>query len=288
LKILLLGKNGQLGWELERALAPLGPAAAPRREELKLEDFAAVRRRIRDLRPEVIVNAAAYTAVDRAESEPEKAQAINTRLPAMLAEECAALKALLIHYSTDYVFDGGKGAPYVETDLPQPLNTYGMSKLRGEEAVQEVGGRYLIFRSAWVYSLRRDNFVSKVLQWARQQETLRIVDDQVSSPTWARMLAEATALVLGGGRDIVSEHRGLYHLAGEGFASRYAWAQEILRLDPKAPEQLARQLLPAKTEDFPAPARRPEFSALDCTKFKRTFGLALPDWKQSLGLAMEQ
>lgn len=286
MKVLLLGKNGQLGWELQRALAPMGTLAALGARELDLTDSDAVRRAIRELRPQLIVNAAAYTAVDRAEGEPEKANAINGKAPGILAEECASLKAALIHYSTDYVFDGEKGAPYAEMDALNPLNVYGKSKLAGEEAIGAAGGSFLVLRTAWVYSLRRDSFVTKVLDWARQKETLRIVDDQVSNPTWARMLAEATALILARGLDYLSENRGLYHLAGEGFASRYAWAKEILRLDPRAGEPAERDLLPAATADFPSPARRPHFSALDCKRFKSTFGLQLPEWKDSLQLAM--
>jgi len=292
-RVLLLGKKGQLGWELQRTLAPLGSVVGLGADELNLKDFDAVRSTIRELRPRVIVNASAYTAVDRGESEPDEAYAINGKTPGLLAEEGAALKAVLIHFSTDYVFDGKKGAPYAETEVPNPLNTYGKSKLAGEEAIQAVGGNYMILRTAWVYSLRArpgnlraDNFVTKVLGWARQRETLRIVDDQISNPTWARMLAEATALTLVRSIDYVSERPGVYHLAGDGFTSRYAWAKEILKLDPNSHEQVIRDLLPAATADFPGPARRPLLSALDCTKFKSTFGLHLPDWRQSLELAI--
>ena len=286
MRILLLGKNGQLGWELQRTLAPLGSLVALGSQELDLGDFEAVRRKMREMGPDAVVNAAAYTAVDRAESEPEKAYAVNGEAPGVLGEECALLGAALIHYSTDYVFDGKKGAPYVETDEPNPLNVYGKSKAAGEEAVQATGGSYLILRTAWVYSMRGDSFVTKVLEWARQKETLRIVDDQVSNPTWARMLAEATALVLARGNEYVSEHRGLYHLAGGGLASRYDWAKEILRLDPHPDEQIVKELLPAATAEFPTPAKRPLFSALDCGRFESTFGLELHDWRQALELAM--
>lgn len=286
MKILLLGRHGQLGWELERTLAPLGPIAALGSREVDLADANVLRRKIRELRPEVIVNAAAYNAVDRAESEPEKALAINGQAPGVLAEESAALAATLIHYSTDYVFDGRKGAPYSESDEPNPLSAYGSSKLAGEQAVMGMRGSYLILRTAWVYSTRRGSFVTKVLEWARQRETLRIVNDQVSSPTWARMLAEATALILARGPDYISERRGLYHLAGAGFASRYDWAKEIIRLDPHPHEQIFQQLLPASTAEFPAPATRPLLSALDCEKFSNTFSLQLPDWKQILQLAL--
>jgi dTDP-4-dehydrorhamnose reductase len=287
MKILLLGKNGQLGWELQRTLAPLGPVVALDFEELNMEDFDAVRKRIRELRPQVIVNASAYTAVDKAESEPEKAYVINGEIPGILAEECVLLKAALIHYSTDYVFDGRKGRPYIEMDTPNPLNIYGKSKLAGEQAIQKAGGAYLILRTAWVYSLRGDSFITKVLGWARQNETLRIVDDQISNPTWARMLAEFAALILVQGKDLIGERRGLYHLAGTGHTSRFEWARKILELDPRKEEQICKEILPALTSDFPTPAERPLCSALKCTLFQDVFGICMPSWQGTLGLAME-
>jgi dTDP-4-dehydrorhamnose reductase len=290
MKILILGKNGQLGWELCRSLAPLGSITALDYEDLDLEDFGKIRATLRDLAPRVIVNASAYTAVDRAESEPEKAFAINGRVPGLLAEEARALGSALIHYSTDYVFDGQKGALYSETDLPNPLNIYGGSKLAGEQAIQSVDPAYLVLRTSWVYSLRRDSFVTKVLEWARRQETLAVVDDQVGNPTWARMLAEVTALVCArAGKDLpgwLAERRGVYHLAGNGFASRLEWARLILELDPRRHEQTAKYLLPALTSDYPAAAQRPLFSALDCERFRSVFDLALPDWREALQLAM--
>ena len=198
------------------------------------------------------------------------------------------MNAILIHYSTDYVFDGTKGVPYQETDQPHPVNVYGKSKLTGEQAILSKGGDYLILRTAWVYSLRRDSFVSKVLGWARKNEILRVVDDQVSNPTWARMLAEVTAQVLARGTAFVRERVGIYHLAGGGYTSRYAWAKEILRLDPAQHEQKVKQLLPALTSDFPTPAQRPLFSALDCRKFETSFDLRLPAWDATLELALTQ
>jgi dTDP-4-dehydrorhamnose reductase len=287
MQILLLGKNGQLGWELQRTLAPLGAITALDYEELNLEDFDAVRQTVRSLRPQVIVNASAYTAVDRAESEPEKAFAINATIPGLLAEEALALNASLIHYSTDYVFDGAKGSLYTEEDRPNPLSVYGRSKLAGEQAIQAVAGAHLILRTAWVYSTRQGGFVTKALQWARQNETLRIVDDQVSNPTWARMLAEATALILARGPAYMAERSGLYHLAGSGFASRLEWTRLILELDPYRKEQLVKELLPARTSDFPSPAQRPLFSALDCGRFSSTFQLNLTAGQDGLRLAME-
>ena len=292
MKILLLGKNGQLGWELQRCLAPLGEVRALDYPEIDLANRDSLRDSIRANKPEVIVNATAYTAVDRAESESELAYAINAAGPAAIAEEAKSLGAALIHFSTDYVFDGTKGEPYVETDTPNPLSVYGKSKLTGEQAVQSIGGAYLILRTAWVYSTRRDSFISKVLQWARQNETLKIVDDQVSNPTWARMLAQATALSLArAGNNFypwLIERKGLYHLAGDGVASRLEWSRKILELDPHRDEQVCKEILPALTSDFPTPAQRPLFSALDCDHFTATFGLRLPAWESALRMAMER
>jgi dTDP-4-dehydrorhamnose reductase len=286
-KILLLGKNGQLGRELRRTLEPLGSVMALGSKELNLEDFNATRRTIEELRPQMIVNASAYTAVDRAESEAEKAHAINAIIPGILAEEAFAQKAVLVHYSTDYVFDGKKGTLYKEEDAPEPLNVYGKSKLAGEQAIQRVGGAYLIFRTSWVYSLGRDSFVTKVLEWSRQQKIMRVVSDQVGSPTWSRALAEITGQVLSRGDRDVRDHAGLYHLAGDGFVSRFDWTRMILELDPNRREQVVTETLPAPTSDFPTAAQRPLFSALDCEKFAATFGLRLPDWQAALRLAMQ-
>ena len=290
MRILLLGNTGQLGWELQRTLATLGPVRGLDYPEIDLTDEGSVPALLRDLRPEVVVNAAAYTAVDRAESERETAFALNASAPRLLAEEAARVGALLIHYSTDYVFDGMKGAPYTEEDSPAPLNVYGESKLAGEKAVLEAGGAALVFRTAWVYSLRRPSFVTKVLNWAQKNPRLRIVDDQVSNPTWARALAEVTAQVLaqalasGDAYAWVRERAGLYHLAGSGYASRLAWAREIISLGGLENPPLVEA---AKSAEFPTPAQRPLFSALDCSKFEATFGLSLPPWREALRLAME-
>ncbi len=291
MKILLFGKNGQLGWELQQTLAPLGELYAVGRAELDLQDLSALAAFIRERRPQVIVNASAYTAVDRAEQERELAFQINAHVPRVMAETAHSLKAVLIHYSTDYVFDGGLGRPYIESDAPNPLNMYGHSKLAGEQAIRQIGGAYLILRAAWVYSLRGDGFVRKVLQWSRSQSVLKIVSDQVSNPTWARSLAEITSSLFANTRNdflnYVQEKAGIYHLAGSGCASRLEWAREILEFDPRKEEQAARELLPALTSDFPTPARRPLFSALNCSRFERTFHLSLPNWKESLRLAMK-
>lgn len=286
-RILLLAKNGQLGWELHRTLFPQGEVLAVDFPEINLEKPDTYVGMIREFKPNIIVNPAAYTAVDKAEDEQERARNINTVSAGILAEEAKKLNAPFIHYSTDYVFDGKKGSLYTEIDSPNPLNMYGRSKLEGEQAIQAAGGTYFIFRTSWVYSMRMmGGFVAKVLEWSRQQEQLRMVTDQVSNPTWARMLAEVTAQIVGREKGYLQERSGLYHLAGGGFASRYNWAQSILEFDPNKNEQTVKEMLPALTSDFPSPAERPLFSALDCTKFENTFNLQLPDWKTALQLAM--
>lgn len=292
MKILLLGNTGQLGWELERTLATLGEVCAYDFPRLDLTKNADTRALIRSAAPfHVIVNATAYTAVDKAESEPDLAHAINATGPEIMAEEAQAHGAALIHFSTDFVFDGLQRQPYVETDAPGPLGVYGKTKLEGELAVERTGGAYLILRTAWVYSLRRESFVTKVLKWSRQNETLKMVTDQVRSPTWARLLAEATAQVLSlAGKHTIpwlAERKGLYHLAGSGQASMFEWAQEILVADPHREEQIVRQMIPAKTDQFPTPAQRPLYSVLDCRKFTDTFGICLPSWQGALRLALD-
>jgi len=291
MRILLLGKYGQLGWELHRTLLPLGQVIALDYPEIDFTRPGQLRQLVRETGPDVIVNASAYTVVDKAEAEPQLARLINATAPGVLAETAKDLAAVLIHYSTDYVFDGAKGELYTEADEPTPINSYGESKRLGEIAVEDSGCIYLILRTSWVYSLRRDSFVTKVLQWARQQEQLRVVEDQVSNPTWARMLAEVTAQLMAMGKEDlnawVGEKRGLYHLAGSGAASRLEWAQAILLLDPNRAEQVAQAILPAKTAEFPTPARRPLYTALDCQRFAKTFGFGLPSWNDALRLAME-
>lgn len=292
MKILLFGKNGQLGWEARRTLAPLGEVVALGSQDLDLTRLDELAQIVRQVRPDVIFNAAAYTAVDKAESEPDLAMLINAKAPGVMAEEARKLNAVLIHYSTDYVFDGKKGAPYIETDPTNPLNVYGQSKLAGEQAIGQVGGAYVILRTSWVYSLRGSGFVSKVLEWSRKQETLRVVNDQVSSPTWARMLAEVSSAMLArGGIDLYSyfvERCGVYHVGGIGGVSRFDFAQKILRLDPFSQEQIIKHLQPALTTDFPTPAQRPLMTLLDSSLFGMKFDLLLPNWEESLVMAMEK
>ncbi|MEO8357329.1 MAG: dTDP-4-dehydrorhamnose reductase [Chloroflexota bacterium] len=288
MKILLFGSHGQLGSELQRSLAPLGEVAAFDIHNLNLENTQDVRETIRNVRPHVIVNASAYTAVDRAESEAGTAFTVNGDIPGLFAEEASKLNAFFIHYSTDYVFDGTKGATYQEDDVPNPLSIYGKSKLAGEQAIRMQAANYLILRTSWVYSTSRSSFVTKVLEWARKQEVLSIVSDQISNPTWARTLADVTLQLLGKGIDSLSGHNGLYHVAGDGYASRLDWAKKIIELDPNKQEQKVREILPALTSDFPTPAERPLFSALDCSLFQSTFDIRLPKWEDALKLAMTE
>lgn len=286
-KILLLGNTGQVGWELNRSLLTLGGLVALDFPEVNMADPASIRSIVQEHKPDLIINATAYTNVDKAESEPDLAMAINGTGPGILAEEARRLNAALIHYSTDYVFDGTKGEPYVEGDKPNPINVYGETKLAGERAVQEVGGSYLIFRTSWVYSLRRPCFVTKVLQWAKDNETLRIVDDQISSPTWSRTLAEATTQILVQGLSdpihYIQENSGIYNMTDSGACSRYEWATLVIRYS-QGDKETNKRILKAKTSEFKSAAAHPLVTPLDCTKLKQTFSIALPEWKDSLFL----
>ncbi len=291
MKILLFAKNGQLGWELQRTLAPLGEVLALDFPEVDFTNPSSLRQVVRDAKPDLIINPAAYTAVDKAESELDKAHLVNCAAVEVLAAESKALGIPMVHYSTDFVFDGTKGTPYVEEDQPNPLSVYGNTKLAGDQAVLASGAPSIILRTSWVYSMRQGGFVTKVLNWARQQETLRIVDDQVSGPTSARMLAEATALMIArGGLDLLEffgKYAGLYNLAGSGECSRYEWANAIIALDPDKEEQKVKEILRAGSSEFPSPATRPAHSTLDCGKFEKTFGLKLPEWQLALKMMME-
>ena len=292
MRIVLFGKNGQLGWEFQRILPILGEVMAFGRHEVDVSNLQNVKKTLDELKPNLIINTSAYTEVDRAETEAELAMKVNALAPALMADAARKNGAVFIHYSTDYVFDGTSDIPYTELDPTNPLNIYGQSKLIGEENIKQAGEACLILRTSWVYSLRGNSFVNKVLGWARKNETLKVVSDQISCPTWARMLAGITSLMLAKNNanllEIIRERRGVYHVAGSGFTSRYEWAKEILANDPNLSEQVVRSLEPALSKDFPTPATRPLFSALDCTRFEDTFGLQLPSWDSALKLAMTQ
>jgi dTDP-4-dehydrorhamnose reductase len=290
MKILLIGKNGQLGWELHRALYPLGDITGVDYPEIDLSKSMDTTSMILKNNPDIVINAAAYTDVDKAESDTESANLINALAPGIIAEVCHQTHSVFVHYSTDYVFNGEKGSPYIESDVPDPINAYGASKLAGEQAIIGVGGTYLILRTSWVYSLRKGGFVNKVIEWSQKQTTLRIVDDQIGSPTWSRMLAQITTLLLSNFREDpyaqLGQHAGIYHLAGDGCVSRYEWAKAILEDTSEPPGLAVKNLEPAQSSDFPTPARRPYYSGLDCNKFNEKFNLHLPPWRETLRLAL--
>jgi dTDP-4-dehydrorhamnose reductase len=271
LKILLTGRNGQVGWELARLLPALGEMRSTARDELDLADADAVRRLVREARPQVIVNAAAYTAVDKAEAEPELAMRVNGTAPGVMAEEAKRLGALLVHYSTDYVFDGTKSSPYVEEDAPAPLNIYGSTKLAGERAIRQSGCRHLTLRTSWVYGPRGKNFYLTIAAKAAKGERLRVVDDQRGVPTTGRFLAEMTLALL------AKEASGVLHLVPGGETTWYGFAREIVKLTKSSSE-----VQPIKSGEFPAAARRPANSVLDNRKAAALLDAALPHWLQGL------
>lgn len=291
-RILLTGARGQVGWELRRTLACLGEVVALDSGVMNLADAAAVRRQVHDIAPTIIVNPAAYTAVDKAESEPEAARAVNAVAPGILAEEAARLDALLVHYSTDYVFDGSGSTPWKEDDGCAPLSVYGASKLEGERAIQAAGCRHLIFRSSWVYGARGSNFLLTMRRLLRERPQLKVVADQVGAPTWSRDLAEATALVLSQlvspARDAgTAEPWGIYHMSNAGETSWHGFAEAIQALDGFDEIDAPVHLIPIPCSEYPTPARRPLNSRLDNGKLERVFGLRLQDWCVALALCME-
>ncbi len=274
--ILVTGTGGQVGYELARLLPVHGEVAALDRSQLDLADVDAIRATIRAIRPRLIVNAAAYTAVDQAEREPELAEAINACAPGVLAEEAKRLGALLIHYSTDYVFDGAASTPYGEDAPTNPLNVYGRSKLHGEQAIAAAGGMSITLRTSWVYGLRGRNFLLTIRRLAAERDELSIVADQFGVPNWARTLAEATATLVGRGLPDLAECRGLYHLSGTGTASWFEFARAIV-----GPVGRPR-LVPITTAEYPTAARRPAYAVLEASRFERTFGFGLPEWHAML------
>jgi dTDP-4-dehydrorhamnose reductase len=294
-RILLTGKNGQIAWELQRTLCSLGQVIAVDRQQMDLASKDAIRDQMRTIRPQIVVNAAAYTSVDEAESEPAQVMAINAVAPGIVAEEARRLGAFVVHYSTDYVFDGVMKEPYSERDLANPLNVYGQSKLAGEQAIQSAGIPHFIFRTSWVYSARGRNFLRTILRLAREQTKLQVVNDQVGSPTWARALAEITTGVLaqavtarGVKMDYLHEKSGLYHVTAAGTVSWFGFAQAILAragaiIDGKMPV-----LEPVPTSAYPRPARRPANSRLDNSKFAAAFGLIPPGWDAMLTLCLQE
>jgi dTDP-4-dehydrorhamnose reductase len=290
-RILLIGKNGQIGWELERTLAPVGEIIAVERATLDLASPDSISKTVRAIRPDVIVNAAAYTAVDRAESEPKLAMLVNGIAPGILAEEARLLGALIIHFSTDYVFSGEKNAPYLEDDATAPLNVYGSTKLAGEHAIQAVGVRHYIFRTSWVYASRGHNFLRTILRLAHERSELKIVEDQIGAPTWARAIADAVARVLlagNGGADAgQARDVSLYHITASGAVSWFGFAQAILEImKAMLPELNVPRLIPIASGDYPSPARRPANSRLDNSRLTATFGIVSAPWDVMLRQCM--
>jgi len=281
MRILLTGKNGQVGWELQGTLAPLGQVTAVDAPDLDLSDAGATRALVRDVAPDLVVNAAAYTAVDRAESEPAMARAVNATAPAILAEEARRLGAPIVHYSTDYIFDGAATEPYPEDHEPRPLSVYGRTKLEGEEGVRASGAAHLIIRLAWVYGTRGRNFLTTMLRLGSERAEIRVVDDQIGTPTWCRPVAEATARMI----EALRRDPGLsgtYHLPSAGSASWFELACAIFegRSSPA--------IVPIPTRDYPTPAVRPAYSVLSGAKTLRAFGIALPPWRTQLAASLER
>ena len=309
-RILLIGKNGQVGHDLQRLLPAYGELTAVDRQQLDLAAPDAIRRGVQEIRPQIIINAAAYTAVDQAEKDELAARAINAIAPGILAEQAKQVGAALIHYSTDYVFDGTKTTPYEEDDAPNPLGAYGRTKLEGEQAIRDSGVAHLIFRTAWVYSTRGKNFLLTILRLATQREELRIVNDQIGAPTLSHELAEATAKVLSqlpamknaSMDESLAGLGGIYHMTAGGATNWYEFATTILddasaSIQGKKPAWLltalngaplvTRRVVPITTAEYPTPAHRPPYSVLSNERLAKTFGIRLPDWNAQLGRVFE-
>lgn len=300
MKILLLGKSGQVGWELQRALSVLGEVVALDRLGAEglcgdLSDLPGLAQTVQRVQPQVIVNAAAHTAVDKAESEPELARTLNALAPGVLAREAQRIGAWLVHYSTDYVFDGNGTRPWCETDQPAPLNVYGQTKLEGEQQILASGCRHLIFRTSWVYAARGGNFAKTMLRLAREREQLSVIDDQMGAPTGADLLADITAHVLrqvlpAVGHNYLAQP-GIYHLAAGGETSWHGYACFVLDAARKAGLDLRvgpDQVFPIPSSAYPVPARRPNNSRLDTARLRATFGLSLPDWRQGVARMLNE
>jgi dTDP-4-dehydrorhamnose reductase len=285
MKILLTGASGQVGYELKRSLQGLGEVIAVDRAQMDLADPDQVRDVIRAVRPALIVNPAAYTAVDRAEAEPALAWRVNADAPAVMAREAKALGAAMVHYSTDYVFDGSKAGAYVETDATGPLNVYGKSKLAGEQAIAEAGIAHLILRTSWVFGMRGNNFLLTMLRLARERDALQVVSDQFGAPTWCRTVADTTALILAQARPAGpgwwQQHSGIYHLSSQGRTSWYGFTEAIV-----AAAGIECLLAPIASDAWPTAAPRPRNSMLDTSKLRQRF-CTIPDWHDALRLCLE-
>ena len=288
MNILLFGKGGQVGWELQRSLAVLGHVTALDHDSTDhCGDFAnpeGIAATVRALKPDVIVNAAAHTAVDKAESEPELARLLNATTPGVLAREAAALGAWLVHYSTDYVFDGSGTRPWVETDTPAPLSVYGRTKLEGEQLIQQSGAKHLILRTSWVYAARGGNFAKTMLRLAQERERLTVIDDQWGAPTGAELIADVSAHAIAQTRQQPGK-AGIYHLAPAGETTWFQYVKHVIAQAQQAQSAIkikATEILPIPTSAYPTPARRPHNSRLDTRKLQAAFGLSLPPWQRGV------
>ena len=283
-KIIISGSQGQVGWELARSCSLWGDVLVMDRSEFDLSNLDQIANVIRRERPSYLINAAAYTAVDKAETDQELCRRINADVVGVIAEECKKLNSILIHFSTDYVFDGTKSGAYLETDTPCPINVYGHSKLEGEQNIQSVGGNYFIYRVSWVYSHRGSNFLKTMLKLASQRPELKIVSDQFGAPTWARFIAEAVSLTLAD--PSLNEKKGIYHLVPHGETNWSDFAQKIFSLAEQRGLQVP-QVVPISTQEYPTPARRPKNSRMSNEKLIKTFGWPLQSWEKYLELCVK-
>ena len=294
MKILILGKNGQVGWELNRTMLPLGDIIALDYPDIDFSKPDTLRTLIREIKPDVIANAVAYTAVDRAEDEEQLAHIINADAPALLADIAKKSSTILIHYSTDYVFDGTKKEPYTETDQPNPLNAYGRTKLVGDLAVQASGCKHFIFRTSWVFGARGQNFLLTMLRLAKERKELKIVDDQIGAPTWSRLIAETTSIALAkklGSIDSAAMPWGLYNLTASGATSWYGFAQAIFRearlLELIPPDKMT-LVMPLPSSEYKFKAVRPLYSVLSNDKMLRTMHLRMPSWEECFNRSVSE
>jgi len=285
ISILLFGGTGQVGLELKQLLSPLGQVIAPSHSEVDFLDPKKVSSFILKVHPQIIINAAAYNDVDKAEVESELAYRVNAETPTLIARLAKLSNAILVHFSTNYVFDGRKTSPYTEFDIPHPINTYGKTKLICEQGIQRINGLYLIVRTSWVYSFYHNCFPTKIMKLSRSESSVKVVTDQIANPTWAHTLAILTYRILSisqnKSRDWWEERKGIYNIAGNGYCNRYEWAKTILKNDPRKEGQVA-VLVPVLTKDFPSPAKRPLSAALSSDKISAVFGLQLQPWETAL------
>lgn len=284
-RILVLGSRGQIGYELRRTMAPLGDVVGLDFPEVDLSDLSVAVKAVEDSKADIVCNAAAWTQVDKAEDEIEPCRNMNAKLPAVLAEACRKRDALLVHYSTDYVYKGDGTHARTELEPTEPLSVYGLTKLEGDQAIAAVDCRHLVFRLQWVYGARGNNFLRTMRKLFREREELKVVDDQVGSPTWSRAIAEATAQAATISRR--EGQKGVYHMAGPGFVSWHGFAEAIRDLDPVPDELMVKSIAAVPSSDYPAKAVRPLNSRLDCDKLERDFGLRLSGWRTQLEQVLE-